>query len=109
MTQTNTNTLTSATGPTADAARRTTDRKAAPRRWWRALDRMTLQTMSPPIPAHVRSALSDRDATFTEASDFAATVRAAAPGRSGDNVRSAAPSNAEFAAAIRAEAPGRRS
>jgi hypothetical protein len=35
-------------------------RSAGPRRWWQALDQLTLETMNPPIPAHVRAAMSDR-------------------------------------------------
>jgi hypothetical protein len=120
MTQTNTNTLTSATDDPTSSARKRIGRPASPRRWWRALDRMTLETMNPPIPAHVRAAISDRDANFTEATgyteatdvgagiDFAAGVRAAAPGRTRPSVDSAMASNADFARAIRASAPGRR-
>jgi hypothetical protein len=45
---------------------------AGPRRWWRAFDQLTLETMNPPIPAHVRAAMSDRtgvqlDATAPDA------------------------------------------
>ena len=61
---------------------------------------MTLETMNPPIPAHVRAAISNRDADFTEATgNTEATDNTDATG-------SAARSG--FDAAVRATAPGRR-
>lgn len=107
MTHTDTPTLTATTSATANASR-TKFGNAAPRRWWRALDRMTLETMSPSIPAHVRAAMNNRNTQFTEAGDFAAVVRASAPGRDGRSAGPDARSNAEFARAIRAAAPGQR-
>lgn len=105
MTQTNSNTLTSATaGSTADAAR---TKITGPRRWWRAVDRFTLETMNAPLPARVR-AMNSHDTDVNPATDFAAAIRADAPGRSERTGRSSAHFGSGFAAGIRAEAPGRR-
>ncbi len=107
MTQTNSNTLTSATASsTADAA---PTKIARPRRWWRAVDRFTLETMNAPLPARVRATKNSHDTDVNPTTDFAAAIRADAPGRSERTVRSSAHIESGFAAGIRAEAPGRRS
>ena len=107
MTQTNTNTLISATaGSAADAAR---TKIARPRRWWRAVDQFTLETMNAPLPAHVRAAMQSNSTDVHPGTDFAAALRADAPGRSERTVRPDAHVQSGFAAGIRAEAPGRRS
>lgn len=107
MTQT-TDTLTSTTARTANHAKTGLGRGTAPRRWWRALDRMTLDTMNPPIPEHVRAAMSNKGIHSTPMSDFAAAIRAGAPGRIERSVRADNPAETDFALVIRAAAPGRR-
>ena len=116
---------------------RTRSVDSAPRRWWRAVDQLTLETMNPPVPAHVRAALydssgavrpepsvpadggrhvnqnlmpglTDEGATMTtETTTFATTIRTAAPGRSERVERLDQLSNQAFSEAIRAGAPGR--